>query len=214
MVNQQASFELVEGLWQKAISYMGRGAIILAAVGVVAGCGSDTKTPPVKQKPAVVEKTPGENEPSMSPMGSQSTKQGPVVGEVFGQVTLDELKDIQAREAKKLTDPNTEVLPGLTLKQLQANQAEAQKQLQNPATQVFPGMPVDKLRAKQQEAAANRIDPKTEVFPGMTRAQLEAKQGEIKRLDPQSVTMPTPSVKESQAKPKEGVPRSSTPPSR
>jgi hypothetical protein len=213
MVNLRASFDPKHGFWKKAIIWMGRGGIILAAAGVVAGCGSDTKSPPVNPKPSVEKKSGGKNESALLLMESQSNK-GPAIGEVFGQVTLDELKDIQAREVKKLNDPNTEVLPGLTLKKFMANQAAASKQLQTPGIEVFPGVTLEQLRAKQQEAARTKIDPQTEVFPGMTRQQLEAKQTEIKKPDPKTVIVPVTPVKESKAKQTEAVPRSNTPPVR
>ena len=209
MVNQRASFEPNHGIGRKVIICMAQGVIILAAVGVLAGCGSDTKSPPVKQKPSVVKQSGSQAEPSLLLMEPQGNK-GPVIGEVFGQVTLDELKDIQAREAKKIGDPNTEVLPGLTLKQLRANQAAAQKKLENLSIEVFPGMTVEQLRAKQQEAAGNKIDPLTEVFSGMTKEQLEAKQWEIKKMDPQTVVVPG----QSKVKQKEAEQRSSAPPKR
>lgn len=158
--------------------WVGLGAILLAFLFVLAGCGSDSGSPQTRTKNKLADKKKVEVKKELGQSGESPGKMQPVFGVVLGGMTEEELKDKQAQGMRRLNDPNAEVLPGLTVEAMGAKQAAAAKQLQNPDLQVFPGVNMKDVKAKQAAAAEQLQGSKLQVSPGVTMEVAKAKQAE------------------------------------
>jgi hypothetical protein len=135
---------------------VGLGAMVLAVLGILPGCGSDsTPAGGVKGKKAPTATKSGAMKPqAVAPLLSDREETGP------GKKAL----------VKKPPDSkDIEVFPGVTLAEVEAKIAASQP---NPTQEVFPGLTLAEFKAK---IAASQPNPPQEVFPGLTQEELDAK---------------------------------------
>jgi hypothetical protein len=145
----------------RTMVFIGFGGVIVAVLGLLSGCGSDSQPDAVSTNK---EKTTAGAELMKTPVALSLQNQGVVVQRTIKREPLS---------------PDTELVPGLTVRQVEERGAAALKRIQSPDYEILPGMTRqqldDKIALARQNAQKELESPNREVLPGMTKQQLEAR---------------------------------------
>lgn len=174
------TFENYLGLGRRIFTVVALGAIFLAIVCVLSGCGSDNSSPSTTTKKKIaVKELPGPKGPGKlanAPNGGMDL----LMSDLAPGLTADDLRAKEKEALQAMSDPNFEVLPGMTVAKLKAKETDALRKLNALNFEALPGVTMAELKAKQAAALQN-MSLKSEVLPGMTMVELKAKESEALR---------------------------------
>jgi hypothetical protein len=174
--------------WLRILVLFGISGIIVSALCLLSGCGSDSKPGAVSGKKEKTGAGPNAMKSSVAlPLGNLSDGSGPgtlkKAPNAAQGTTAEQVEEKFAASLKRRQDPNYEILPGMTKQKLDAKMSAAQqnlqKKLESPNYEIVPGLSKQQLEAKQAAAQQNlqkRLRAANdEAVPGLTMKELQDK---------------------------------------